>query len=110
MPARGNTPAQIRDQIVAVLSTFHTANISLDSEIVQPGYTRTLRQCLNIDQTGKINTMQLLIEYIEKFIDDSLKLNREMKPKQYTLDPSLEKPPQMLYEIFLQHTFHFQSN
>ena len=45
----GKEPAQIRDQIVAVLSTFHTANISLDSEIVQPGYTRTLRQCLNID-------------------------------------------------------------
>lgn len=81
----GKEPAQIRDQIVAVLSTFHTANISLDSEIVQPGYTRTLRQCLNIDQTGKINTMQLLIEYIEKYIDDTLKLNREMKPKQYTL-------------------------
>ena len=49
----GKEPGQIRDQIFAVLSTFHTKNISLDAEIVQPGYTRTLRQCLRIDETGK---------------------------------------------------------
>jgi hypothetical protein len=41
----GKEPSQIRDQIFAVLSTFHTRNISLDAEIIQPGYTRTLAQC-----------------------------------------------------------------
>ena len=79
------TSARIRDQIIAVLTTFKTKNISLDSEIVQPGYTRTLRQCLNLDQTGKINAIQLVTEYIEGFIDESLKLSSYMKPKRYTL-------------------------
>lgn len=81
----GKEPAQIRDQIFAVLSTFHTKNISLDAELVQPGYTRTLRQCLRIDETGKINAIQLVTEYIEKFIDNDLKLSKDMVPKQYNL-------------------------
>lgn len=81
----GKEPAQIRDQIFAVLSSFHTKSISLDAEIVQPGYTRTLRQCLRIDETGKINAIQLVTEYIEKFIDNDLKLSKDMVPKQYNL-------------------------
>lgn len=81
----GKEPARIRDQIIAVLTTFYTKDLSLDSEIVQPGYVRTLRQCLNIDSTGKINAIQLLTEYVETFINDELKLDRSMKPKKYTL-------------------------
>ena len=81
----GKEPSQIRDQVVAVLTTFNTADINLESSIVQPGYIRTLRQCLNIDQTGKINTIQLVIEYIEGFVNEDLKLNRSMIPKKYTL-------------------------
>lgn len=81
----GKEPAQIRDQIFAVLSTFHTKNISLDAEIIQPGYTRTLRQCLRIDETGKINAITLVTEFIEKFIDNELKLSKDMVPKQYNL-------------------------
>lgn len=81
----GNAPAQIRDQVVAVLSNFYTKDINLESKIIQPGYVRTLRQCLNIDQTGKINTLPLVIEYLEGFISDDLGLNSTMKPKKYNL-------------------------
>lgn len=81
----GKEPAQIRDQIFAVLTTFHTKQLNLESEIVQPGYTRTLRQCFKIDDTGKINAMQIVTEYIEKFINDDLKLNKDMVPRQYKL-------------------------
>ena len=81
----GKEPARIRDQIIAVLSTFYTKDINLESEIVQPGYVRTLRQCINLDQSGKMNAIQLVTEFIEDFIDEELKLNRGMKPKKYTL-------------------------
>ena len=81
----GRAPAQIRDQVIAVLTSFFTKDINLEAKIVQPGYVRTIRQCLNIDQTGKINTIQLVIEYLEKFINDELELNRDMKPKDYKL-------------------------
>ena len=81
----GKEPARIRDQIIAVLSTFNTKDINLNSEIVQPGYIRTITQCLNIDNSGKINTINLVTEFIEGFINSDLELNRNMRPKQYTL-------------------------
>ena len=81
----GKAPSQIRDQIVAVLTNFYTQDINLESKIVQPGYIRTIRQCLRIDESGKINAIQLVIEYLEKFIDPSLQLNASMKPKKYKL-------------------------
>ena len=81
----GKEPARIRDQIIAVLSTFNTRDINLSSEIVQPGYIRTITQCLNLDQSGKINTIHLVTEFIESFINNELDLNKDMIPKQYTL-------------------------
>ena len=81
----GKEPTRIRDQIIAVLSTFYTKDINLESEIVQPGYVRTLRQCINLDQSGKMNAIQLVAEFIEEFINEELKLNRNMKPKKYNL-------------------------
>lgn len=81
----GKGPAQLRDQVVAVLSSFNTRDINLESKIIQPGYIRTLRQCMNIDNTGKINTIQLVVEYLEQFVNEELVLNKEMKPNKYDL-------------------------
>ncbi len=81
----GRASTQIRDQVVAVLSNYYTKDINLESKIVQPGYVRTLRQCLNIDATGKINTIQLVIEYLEQYINSELELNSSMKPRNYKL-------------------------
>ena len=81
----GKASTQIRDQVVAVLSNFYTKDINLESKIVQPGYVRTLRQCLNVDATGKINTIQLVIDYLDTFINDELQLNSSMKPRNYKL-------------------------
>jgi len=81
----GKNPTQIRDQVIAVLSAFNTKDINLESPIVQPGYVRTLKQCMNIDQTGKINTMQLVIEFLEKYINEELVIDKNMKPKFYQL-------------------------
>ncbi len=81
----GRNPTQIRDQIIAVLSSFNTSDLNLNSEISQPGYVRTLTQCLNIDATGKINTMQLVAEFLETFVNNDLVLTDEMKPDFYTL-------------------------
>ncbi len=81
----GRNSTQIRDQIIAVLTTFNTADLNLNSEIAQPGYVRTLMQCLNIDASGKINTIQLVTEFLESFIDSELSLTEDMKPNKYNL-------------------------
>ena len=63
----GKTSTQMRDQVIAVLSRYNTDTLSINAPIVQPGYTRTIRQCLNIDQSGKINSLQFVIEHLEKY-------------------------------------------
>ena len=63
----GRNGNQIRDQIMAVLSRYSTEELNLEAKIVQPGYTRTVRQCLNIDEQGKMNAIQYVIDYLEKY-------------------------------------------
>lgn len=82
----GKNSSQIRDQIFSVLSYYNTSELNLDTPIYQPGYTRPLKQCLLIDSTGKIRDMELLITFIQKFLDDSLQLNLPDGSFKYTLD------------------------
>ena len=72
----GRPPAQIRDQVFSVLSTYNTKELNLETPIYQPGYTRPLKQCLLIDASGKIREMELLTTFIETFLqEDDVELN-----------------------------------
>ena len=69
----GKNSSHVRDQVIAILSQFNTEELNLESKIVQPGYIRTLRQCLIIDNAGK-------------FIDNNLKLSLPDGTFPYDLD------------------------
>ncbi len=70
----GNTPAQIRDQIFSVLTRYNTRELNLDTKIYYPGYIRPLRQCLMIDDTGKIREMQLVTTFLNTFVLNEMNL------------------------------------
>ena len=70
----GGSASQIHDQIFAILTSFNTPDLNLETPIVQPGYTRSLRQCLIIDKEGKIGEIGLVTEFIKKYINPNLKL------------------------------------
>ncbi len=70
----GKPSSQIRDQIFSVLSHYNTKDLNLESTIYQPGYVRTLKQCLIIDASGKIREMELLTKYMQSFLDDKIEL------------------------------------
>ena len=63
----GKSGSQMRDQIIAVLSHYNTEDLNLESIIKQPGYDRTLKQCLLIDEQGKMNAILLVTEFLHKF-------------------------------------------
>ena len=63
----GKNSSQIRDQIVAVLTSYNTPDLNLNTTISQPGYNRTLRQCLNIDEQGKMAAINLVIDELQKY-------------------------------------------
>ena len=70
----GKTSVQIRDQIFSILSVYHTKALNLESRIDQPSYVRNLKQCLNIDSSGKIREIELITNFIQTFLDDSIEL------------------------------------
>ena len=70
----GKTSVQIRDQIFSILSVYHTKDLNLESQIYQPGYVRSLKQCLNIDSSGKIREIELITNFMQTFLDDSIEL------------------------------------
>ncbi len=81
----GRRPAQIRDQIVSVLTKYNTETLNLDTIIYQPGYPRSLRQCLLIDDSGKIRAIDLIIEFLSSKIINNIPLSLPDKSYMYTL-------------------------
>ena len=81
----GGTSAQIRDQIFSILSHYSTSELNLETPIVQPGYTRTLKQCLIIDASGKLREMELVTNYMQSFLNDELELSLPDGSFSYTL-------------------------
>lgn len=71
----GKNSTQIRDQVISILTTYHTEAINLNSKIRQPGYERTLRQCLNIDDQGKINALALVINFLQTYVKVDLDID-----------------------------------
>lgn len=70
----GKEAVKIRDQITAVLSTFNTNLLNLDSEIRQPGYVRTLKQCIYVDNAGKMQDMEVVVNFIQTFVIDGFEI------------------------------------
>ena len=74
----GNDSTKIRDQVIGVLTKFNTPTLNLNSQIAQPGYVRTLKQCLFVDKSGKMQEMELVVEFIRGYI---METEEQVKPE-----------------------------
>ena len=83
----GNDSTKIRDQVIGVLTKFNTPTLNLESQIVQPGYTRTFKQCLFVDKTGKMQEMELVVEFVRGYIiEEELEIDPSELNPFYTLN------------------------
>ena len=83
----GMDSTKIRDQVIGVLTKFNTPTLNLESQIVQPGYTRTFKQCLYIDKTGKMQEMELVVEFVRAYIlEENLEIPEEELNVYYSLN------------------------
>ncbi len=81
----GKDSIKIRDQVTAVLSTFYTPVLNLESQIIQPGYVRTLKQCMYVDNSGKMQEMELVVNFINTFIVPDFEIPNPKGDVQYDL-------------------------
>ena len=64
----GRPSVQIRDQILSILSFYQTDELNLESVLSQPGYNRSLKNCLIIDTDGKLREIELLTKFFNSFL------------------------------------------
>ncbi len=81
----GRPAPQLRDQLVSVLAYYNTRELNLETPIFQPGYTRPLKQCFFIDNTGKIRDMETISAFFESFLTENLELTIPDGTFRYTL-------------------------
>lgn len=86
----GKEASQIRDQVLSILNKYNTNDLNVNSEIKEPGYSRTVRQCLNIDNQGKINAISQIIDFFNQFKKTNL--------KEYALVPNLVYSLEDIYD------------
>ena len=58
-----------------MLSFYHTNELSLESILSQPGYNRSLKNCLIVDNDGKLREMELLTKFFTSFLIEDKKLD-----------------------------------
>ena len=69
----GNS-SEARNILINVLNKFYTDDINLDVTLVKGGWSRTIRQCLHIDDDGGFADIEVVINFLEKFCDTSFEL------------------------------------
>ncbi len=70
----GRNPSEIRNQLTSVLTKFQTKDINLEIPLTKGGWTRTIRQCLYIEESGKFADIELVINYLEGFTNNEFEL------------------------------------
>lgn len=81
----GKSASSIRNQIISVLTYYNTPELNLDLKIIEPGYTRTLKQCLYVSDNDTMQAIEKVVGAISHFIVDDLDyVNTEPVP--FTLE------------------------
>jgi len=71
----GKSPSEIRNKVVSILTKFNTPNINLNINLTKGGWTRTLRQCLFVEEGNKFADIEVVIAYLETFMSNDFELS-----------------------------------
>lgn len=67
--------SEVRSRIVTVLTKFNTSEINLDINLTKGGWTRSIRQCIFVDDNGKFADIEVVISYLEQFCNNNFELS-----------------------------------
>lgn len=81
----GKAPSLIRNKFVSILAKFSTSNLNLEIKLEKGGWTRTIRQCLFVEQGGEFADVELVIEYLESLCLNNFELNLPNGEFMYTM-------------------------
>lgn len=67
--------SEVRNRIVTVLSKFSTGDINLDINLTKGGWTRSIRQCIFVEDNGNFADIEVVISYLEQFCSNDFELS-----------------------------------
>ena len=70
----GVNHSEVRNKLVTVLSKFSTNEINLEENLTKGGWTRSIRQCIAIDEQGKFADIEIVVSYLEQFCQNDFEL------------------------------------
>ena len=70
----GNNSNDIRNKITTILTKYSTTDISLDITLTKGGWSRTIRQCIFVDENNKFADIEVVISYLEQFCKNEFEL------------------------------------
>ena len=82
----GSKPIEIRNKIISTLTKFYTNNINLDLKLTKGGWTRTLKQCIFIEPSGKLADIEIVISYLESLTSNNFELSMPNGEIKYTIN------------------------
>ena len=65
---------EVNNRITSILTKFNTSTLNLEILLSKGGWTRSVRQCLFVDEQGKFADIELVINFLQEFLDDSFEL------------------------------------
>ena len=77
--------SEVRNRIVTVLTKFNTSDINLEVNLTKGGWTRSLRQCIFVEDTGKFADIEIVISYLEQFCNSNFELSFPDGSYMYTI-------------------------
>lgn len=78
--------SEVRNRIITVLTKFNTYDINLDINLTKGGWTRSLRQCIFVEDNGKFADIEIVINYLEQFCSNNFELSMPDGSYMYTID------------------------
>ncbi len=70
----GRSPSETRNKLTSVLTKFKTKDINLEVSLTKGGWSRTFRQCIYVDESGKFADIEVVINYLEQFTQNEFEL------------------------------------
>ena len=70
----GINNSEVRNKIITILSKFSTNDINLEINLTKGGWTRNIRQCIAIDAQGKFADIEVVVDYLEQFCQNSFEM------------------------------------
>ena len=78
--------SEVRNKIVTVLTKFNTSDINLEINLTKGGWTRSLRQCIFVEDNGKFADIEIVISYLEQFCSNKFELSFPDGSYMYTIN------------------------